>query len=198
MYCIHCGADNLESAKYCRKCGKPVSDDTETVVVSRSVTAAAIDHHKGDETTVFKISPTLMFVKIGYAAAAIAALFLVASFSAFTSVSLLIAVAIGLLLLLVPGYYHLRQRMITYTLTDSKLEVDTGLVARTTRSVPIRRIQDVTVSTNVWQRLFGFGDLVIDNASEEGGKAVLKNINSPKRYADMLLKQMRQIGGGGE
>jgi len=35
--------------------------------------------------------------------------------------------------------------------------------------------------------------VVIDNASEQGGKVALKNIDSPRRYADMLLKQMRLL-----
>ena len=39
----------------------------------------------------------------------------------------------------------------------------------------------------------GFRDLVIDNASDEGGKVVLKDINTPKTYADSLLKQMRRL-----
>jgi hypothetical protein len=40
--------------------------------------------------------------------------------------------------------------------------------------------------------MLGFGDVVIDNASEDGGKLVLKNINSPKKHADLLLRQMRR------
>jgi hypothetical protein len=34
---------------------------------------------------------------------------------------------------------------------------------------------------------------MIDNASDEGGKVVLKDINSPKEYADTLLRQMRRL-----
>src|SRR5205823_1457999 len=117
--------------------------------------------------------------------------------SAFLSnyVSALWAVVIGLLIFLIPAYYHIRQKLISYTLTESKLEIDTGFISRTTRNIPIRRIQDITVASNVWQRLLGFGDVVIDNASEEGGKVVLKNINTPNHYADVLLKQMRRLEG---
>jgi uncharacterized membrane protein YdbT with pleckstrin-like domain len=99
----------------------------------------------------------------------------------------------GFMLLLIPAYYHIRQKLVSYTLTESKLEIDTGFISRTTRNIPIRRIQDVTVASNLWQRLLGFGDVVIDNASEEGGKVILKNINTPTHYADVLLKQMRRI-----
>ena len=110
-----------------------------------------------------------------------------------TVVSTWVAVLFGLLLFLIPAFYHFKQKLLRYRLTDSKLEIDAGLVARTTRNVPIRRIQDVTVSATPWQRLLGIGDLVIDNANDDAGKAVLKNINSPKQYADVLLKQMRRL-----
>jgi uncharacterized membrane protein YdbT with pleckstrin-like domain len=82
---------------------------------------------------------------------------------------------------------------VRYTLTDAKIEIDQGLISKTTKNVPLRTIQDVTVLATVPQRMLGFGDLIIENAGETGGKIVLKNINSPKKYADVLLKQMRQL-----
>lgn len=212
MYCIKCGADNLEAAKFCRKCGEEVAGATgepeiETRVAARvskesgtKVEELAPDKESvgmggevGDRVEIFSITPTLMFVKAGYALAALCALFLVAIFSVFKIVPVWVAIFMGLLLLLVPAYFHVKQKLVRYTLTDTSLEIDSGFISRTTRNVPIRRIQDVTVSSNVFQRLLGFGDLVIDNASEEGGKAVLRNINTPKQYADDLLKQMRLL-----
>ena len=76
---------------------------------------------------------------------------------------------------------------------DTRIEIDSGLVSRTTRNIPINRIQDVTISSGIYQRLLNFGDLVIDNASEDGGKVVIKNIDSPRKYADLLLGQMRRL-----
>lgn len=210
MYCDKCGADNSETAKFCRKCGADIDMELETRVAVRDdersgdsdylpprpLDADTLPNQGGEpEAEIFSISPTLVFVKMGYAAAAVGALFLVAMVSVFlpTIISTWIAVLFGLLLFLIPAYYHVRQKLVRYTLTDSKIEIDTGFIARTTRNVPIRRIQDVTVSATPWQRLFGMGDLVIDNASEEAGKVVLKNINTPKHYSDVLLKQMREL-----
>ena len=236
MYCIKCGADNLETAKFCLKCGERIGGqgeeiEEETRVAARgpisqaqgqsdrenhSVSEAVppVVHKEGSRTVgegvparsshvagsvgeeeIFSISPTLLFVKAGYAAAAVGALVVVGLTSAFLwyFVSVGVSVLIGLLMLLVPAYYHVRQKLVRYTLTESTLEIDSGFVSKTTRNVPLRRIQDVTVSASPWQRLLGIGDVVIDNASEEGGKIVLKNINSPKRYADQLLGQMRRI-----
>ena len=147
------------------------------------------------EKEIFAISPTMKFVKAGYIGAAVAALLLVALTSALLSnyVSAWVAVLLGLLLFLVPAFYHIKQKFVRYTLTESKLEIDSGFISRSTRNVPIRRIQDVTVSATPWQRLLGIGDLVIDNASDEAGKAILKNIDTPKRHADELLEQMRRL-----
>lgn len=187
MYCEKCGADNSDTAKFCRKCGADTEAETETRVAVRERT-------DGNEKEIFSISPTLMFVKAGYVLAAIGALLFVALLSGFlwTIVPVWLAIILSLALFLIPAFYHFKQKLVRYRLTDSTLEIDSGFISRTTRNVPIRRIQDVTVTTSVVQRLLGFGDLLVDNASEDGGKVVLKNINTPKEYADVLLKQMRE------
>ena len=141
---------------------------------------------------VFAIGPTLIFVKIGYALAAAGALILVAILS-IAQVSAWIAVPVALLMLLIPAFYHVKAKLVSYTLKGSQIEVDSGIIARTTRNIPLRRIQDVTVATSAMQRLLGFGDIIIDNASEDGGKIVLKNIDSPKKYAEMMLKEMHKL-----
>jgi len=193
MYCESCGSQNSDSARFCRKCGLELSGEEETRVAKRASDlpiAAAADV----ESTIFSISPTLVFVKLGYVLAALGAILLVAIVSIVLPaiIPVWVAILLGLLLFLIPAFYHVRQKLVRYTLTASTLEFDSGLISKTTRNVPVRRIQDVTVSATPWQRLLGFGDVIVDNASDEGGKAVLKNINSPREHADMLLKQIRR------
>jgi len=95
-------------------------------------------------------------------------------------------------LLLIPAYYHARRMMVRYTLTDSKLEIDEGFISQTTRNIPLRNIQDVTVSATIPQRLLGFGDIIIDNASEVGGSTQMRNVPDPRRHADLLLRELRR------
>src|SRR2546423_8479024 len=151
MFCDKCGAENKDTAVFCRKCGGQIGQATASeaeqetrVAVRRSSEpddtirwagpAARREEKDGSvEAEIFSISPTLMFVKAGYVAAALGAVLLVAVTSAFTSISALWAVVMGLMLFLVPAYYHIRQKLIRYTLTESKLEVDAGFVSRTTR-----------------------------------------------------------------
>jgi len=113
--------------------------------------------------------------------------FLLASLSVPASISIPIALA----LLLIPAYYHIRRNMVRYTVTDSKLQIDTGLIARTTKNIPLSKVQDVTVSATIPQRIMGFGDIIIDNASELGGSIVMHNISKPRHYADLLLRELR-------
>jgi len=142
------------------------------------------------EHTVFTVRPTMMFIKAGYALAVVAGIalvFLLASLGVPASISIPIALA----LLLIPAYYHVRRNMVRYTVTDSKLQIDTGMIARTTKNIPLSKVQDVTVSATIPQRLMGFGDIIIDNASELGGSIVMHNISNPRHYADLLLRELR-------
>ncbi len=199
MFCIKCGAKNSLEAIYCQKCGALLEAEEETRI-ARHTKIEKIETPNSDEAEreIFSIRPTLMFVKIGYALAVLGALLLVAiisfiSINTSLEISALISVLAGLSLLLIPAFYHLKQKLVRFTLTDSKIEIDEGFISKTTKNVPLRTIQDITVSASVPQRMLGFGNLIIENAGETGGKIVLKNINTPKKYADVLLKQMRSL-----
>lgn len=188
MFCISCGANNSDEAVYCLKCGRRLEAEDETVV---RVKNGADDDA---ESVVFSITPTLFFVKLGYAAAALAAILLAALISILLpSVPFIVVVIIALAVFLVPAFYHLRKRMTRYTLTDSTFQLDRGFISRTTQNLPLRRVQDITVSATVLQRMFGLGNIEIDNSGEFGDRVVLANINSPRKYADIVLKEIRRL-----
>jgi membrane protein YdbS with pleckstrin-like domain len=144
------------------------------------------------ERVIFSVRPTMLFVGLGYALAALAAVGLTVLLATYNLLPALYSVLVSLPLLLIPAYYHLRRNSLRYTLTDAKIEIDQGLVAKRTRNIPLRTIQDVTVSATIPQRLLGFGDLIIDNASEMGGKTLMHNIPSPRRRAEELLRELRR------
>jgi uncharacterized membrane protein YdbT with pleckstrin-like domain len=192
MHCSNCGSYIPPGVRFCSNCGSPAGDP-EATRIARVQGGLPVQHELNEdlEQVIFTVRPTMIFIKLGYALAVLAAFGLVLLL-AWIDVPALISVPIGLALLLVPAYYHLRRNMVRYTLTDAKLEIDTGLIARTTRNVPLSKIQDVTVSASIPQRLLGFGDLIVDNASELSGTTVLHNISNPRHYADLLLRQLRR------
>ncbi len=200
MFCIKCGAKNSDEAIYCQKCGALLEAEEQTriarSIISQPIERAEIVEPEDAEKQIFSISPTLMFVKIGYGSAILGGLLLVAAMAVAYSILKIptwISILAALSLLLIPAFYHLKHKIVRYTLTDSKIQIDEGLISKTTRNVPLRTIQDVTVSATVPQRMLGFGNLIIENAGETGSRIVLKNINSPKKYADVLLRQMRLL-----
>jgi len=195
MHCSNCGSYIAPGVRFCSGCGSPAVDPEVTRIVRAG--GGLPDHAGGGiedndlEQVVFTVRPTMIFIKLGYALAVLGAIALVILL-ALIPVPVYISIPLALTLLLIPAYYHLRRNMVRYTLTDSKIEIDTGLIARTTRNIPLTKIQDVTVSASIPQRVLGFGDLLIDNASEVGGTTVLHNISKPRHYADLLLRELRR------
>jgi membrane protein YdbS with pleckstrin-like domain len=218
--CYNCGAGLTPSARFCAACGAPA--DSEQTRFATDVTRLASEETRvaaprpraveplpvrplaqqperrvaegGEEQVVFTVRPTLLFVKLGYALAALGGLALIAllAWQPWVTIPFYVSLPLALALLLIPAYKHLLRNTVRYTLTDSKIEIDQGLVSRTTRNIPLRNIQDVTVRSTVFQRLLRFGDLVIDNASETGGTTALHNIPDPRRHADLLLRELRR------
>ena len=192
MYCNKCGTLNPDDAIYCKRCGAMVGPEEETRVAPKS--RSKISRPLDAPESIFSIAPTLKFIYAGYAIAVILSFLIVALLTAFVAGFAPIAgVVVGIILLLVPAYYHLQQRLVRYTLTDGTIEIDRGLISRTTQNIPLRRVQDVTVSATLLQRMLGYGDITIDNASEDGGKVVLDNVDSPRRYADLILRRMHEL-----
>lgn len=196
MHCFNCGSYIAPGVRFCSGCGSP-ADDPEATRIARAQRGIPVredfDRDEDDdlEQVIFTVRPTLIFIKVGYALAVVAAILLV-FLLALIPVPPYISILLALSLLLIPAYYHLKRNMVRYTLTDSKIEIDTGLIARTTRNIPLAKIQDVTVSASIPQRLLGFGDLLIDNASELGGTTILRNITKPRHHADLLLRELRR------
>lgn len=213
MHCTNCGTYIAPGARFCSGCGAPAVDPEATryagaqqappppqpyvPMMPAPPPQAYIPVHQertsDAERQIFKTRPTLFFIKIGYGLAALGAILVIILLASVISAPWWIALPIALAVLLIPAFYHLKRNMIQYTLTNHKLEIDEGFIARTTRNLPLRNIQDVTVSATIMQRLLGYGNVIIDNASEIGGETVMRNVHNPRQYADLLLRELRRF-----
>jgi hypothetical protein len=118
MFCTKCGKENADDAIYCQKCGREFAhDEDETRVAARRNQIPATAGTRDISTSIFTITPTLKFVYVGYALAVLGAFLLVALVSVFfpTTFSVVTSVILGMALLLVPVYYHLRKKLVRYT-----------------------------------------------------------------------------------
>ncbi|MDT4896653.1 MAG: hypothetical protein QOH25_1730 [Acidobacteriota bacterium] len=209
MHCTNCGTYIAPGTRFCAGCGAPAVDPEVTryagappppyaapPVQPPPVYSAPLrqpERASDAERQIFKTRPTLFFIKIGYGLAALGAILVIVLLAYYISAPWWIALPLALAVLLIPAFYHVKRNMVQYTLTNHKLEIDEGFIARTTRNLPLRNIQDVTVSSTIFQRLLGYGNVVIDNASELGGSTVLHNVHNPRQYADLLLRELRRF-----
>jgi uncharacterized membrane protein YdbT with pleckstrin-like domain len=79
----------------------------------------------------------------------------------------IVGVAVVLLVVsfLVP---FLRWRTTLFVITDKRVVVRSGILSRTGRDIPLSRVNDVTFSHNLLERILGCGTLVVESAGERG------------------------------
>lgn len=194
MYCNECGQTLPDGSRFCNKCGATIGVNKSASEFTSGGPVAVAPY--ADEHGVFTLRPTLIFVLIRYIVAALvliatAALMGVLSNRVSGQVAFLVILGVAIIAFANPIYHHILRKREVYTLTSHKLEMRYGIIAKVVRNIPLRNIQDVTVTASFWQRLLKLGDIEIDSASESG-KIVLDDIHNPERYADMILAELRR------
>ncbi len=214
-YCNQCGQPLVSGSRFCNRCGAQVIGDSN--VPARPAPGAKVEAYiapqeaargsalksvpdappMAGEREIFTLRPTMIFVYMWYALAAIVVLAVAAVVGMLSSEpgwfkdSAFVVIALaGLLAFSVPVFKHVMRRRSVFTLTNHNLEMRYGIIAKTVRNIPVDHIQDVTVTSAVWQRLLNLGDIEILSASESG-KIVLDDIHNPSRYAKIILNEMR-------
>jgi membrane protein YdbS with pleckstrin-like domain len=137
------------------------------------------------------IRPTMKFIYAGYAvallivAAAVAAMFHMPWPSWIPSSWQPWLPWLPALLLVWPLKRHLQNRLTRMTILDDRLRYETGFLSKTTRTILISRVQDLTVHQRVGQRMFGVGDLSIETAGESS-RLTIPEIDRPQKIADHI------------
>jgi uncharacterized membrane protein YdbT with pleckstrin-like domain len=55
-----------------------------------------------------------------------------------------------------------------YVITDRRIITRKGIIARSGRDMPLSRVNDISFSHTVWERILGCGTLVVESAGETG------------------------------
>lgn len=135
------------------------------------------------------IHPTMKFVTLGYAVVLLVIIF-------FAAAHLLWQWPVWLawlspLLLIWPLKSHLQNRMTRIAILEDKLIFETGFLTKTTRTILISRIQDLTVSQRLSQRMFGIGDLSIETAGETS-RLTIPQIDRPQDVVNHIHELARK------
>jgi uncharacterized membrane protein YdbT with pleckstrin-like domain len=99
--------------------------------------------------------------------------------------------AVPLVALLFPLKSHVGRRLITLRLQNDHLTLETGFLSRTRRTVDTAKIQDVTVSQTLLQRIINTGNLTLESAGESGHISI-RSLDRPRVIADAILNSAKQ------
>ena len=80
-----------------------------------------------------------------------------------------------------------------FVLTTDRVIFRSGLIGRYGREIPLERINDVTFSQSLLERLLGAGDLLIESAGEHG-QSTFENVRHPHAVQLEIYRQMEDNG----
>jgi uncharacterized membrane protein YdbT with pleckstrin-like domain len=103
-------------------------------------------------------------------------------------------VGLGLLFVLVLfGVPLLRWRTTLFVITTHRVVTRSGILTRTGRDVPLNRVNDVTFTENLLERVLRCGTLVVESAGERG-QVVLTDIPRVSEVQHQLYELTERAG----
>jgi uncharacterized membrane protein YdbT with pleckstrin-like domain len=92
----------------------------------------------------------------------------------------------------------IRWQSTAFTLTDQRIKIDTGVFGRSSKTIPIDRIQDATTKQTLFGRMLGYGRVEVDAAGAQGAE-VLDHLPNPGAFRDQvfMLSERRRGGASG-
>ncbi len=104
-----------------------------------------------------------------------------------------IARYVGLGLLAVAALWLLVEviqwRTTELVVTGDRLIYRTGILAKSGREIPLERINDITFSQSIFERIIGAGDLLIESGGERG-QQTFTDILKPQRVQNEIYRQI--------
>ncbi|MDQ3985609.1 MAG: PH domain-containing protein [Actinomycetota bacterium] len=101
-----------------------------------------------------------------------------------------LAVWIGALvaLFLLAVLPFLRWSYTNFVLTSDRLITRSGIIAKESKEIPLERINDVTFSQGVFERMVKAGDLMVESAGERG-QTRISNVRNPEQVQLTIYKE---------
>ena len=100
-------------------------------------------------------------------------------------------VVLCLLVVVLPRY--LRWATTHFVLTTDRLIFRSGVLSKLSREIPLERVNDVTFSQSLWERIIRAGDLFIESAGERG-QSVFQDMPNPEAVQVEIYRQMEANG----
>jgi uncharacterized membrane protein YdbT with pleckstrin-like domain len=101
----------------------------------------------------------------------------------------LIVAAIGLVLFLIyPVRRFIKWVTSHFVVTSQRLVHRVGLIAKGSMEIPLTRITDVRFDQNIFQRMIGAGNLIVESAGERG-REVFDDVRRPEHIQRVIYER---------
>lgn len=103
--------------------------------------------------------------------------------------------AAGIAVLVALGYELLRYRRYAYDLTETSLDIESGVLFRRQREIPIRRVQNVDIERSLLQRILGIASVGIETAGGTSTEASLEYVSDVEasRLQEGIRTRKREV-----
>lgn len=138
------------------------------------------------------IRPSTTLVKVRYAFAILLTLVILYLRYAYPHKAWWAALAIPAILLITTATKHMKRRFVTLDLIGDRLKYSAGMASKTERSIPLHKVQDVTVKQTFFQRLMGLGDISLETAGD-ASRLTMEEIDAPRVVAETILDRVATL-----
>jgi uncharacterized membrane protein YdbT with pleckstrin-like domain len=141
------------------------------------------------------IRPSSMLMKAKYALAALLTGVVLYLWKSQEQIYFLGLLIIPLYLVITATSQMVKIRFTTMQISGDRLKYEAGMASKTSRSIPLHKVQDVTVNQSMGQRILGLGDLSIETAGETS-RLTIEQISSPRVVAEQILDIVARLNEG--
>ena len=190
--CPDCGRDVSTLATACPHCGRPSPAATAPVSPQAATPVAA-------EETIWRGSPAWTLVIGRVIFMAVITIFIPlfayllaggadddASRAALIKGGWVIAIAADLILLAWFSAALIRLRSTTYTVTNQRVLVETGVLTKSVHEIDMRLIDDTTFFQTFLHRLLGIGDVTVMSSDKTTPSYTMRGVRDPRGVRELI------------
>lgn len=87
----------------------------------------------------------------------------------------------------------LKNKCKTYAVTDQRLYIEEGILAKTKVDIPFQKINDIQMNQGIIQRILGSGNIMVFSGNSI--PVIIKDIDNPNEFKEHLFNTTQKIEG---
>ena len=200
MFCKKCGHDLPDESAFCNKCGQAQKEEAPVEKPEHPLKALANQQVPVPEEPLWKgrfsgkaLGHMWLFWLLEIIALAIVyAAFLPPDIKEKGWLSYVFLVLVGVPFLWIVWTLLVAKLTVRYRLSTHRLFKETGFISRTVNEIELVRVDDVSVSQNLIQRIFNVGRVTVISTDATDPRTELVGIDNPIEVKEMIRNQVRK------